>query len=171
MLARSKVVGLLLEAWNDLDRVVDGLTPEEAVRQYDGGSSFAWTYAHVANIMEGWVNLRFQGLPPHPLIGRPDLRAGGTGAAPAGWGEVRAGVSEVREASRAYLADLSDGDLDLVIPYDGSIAALRPTGLRLRYAVLRNVAHHYYHIGEIATKRDRLGHHPGGYPGTLSEAI
>ena len=38
---RSKRVALLSDAWADLDRVVDGLTPEVALEPIDGGSSFA----------------------------------------------------------------------------------------------------------------------------------
>ena len=33
-MARSKLVGLLFESWNDMDRVAEGLTPEEAAENY-----------------------------------------------------------------------------------------------------------------------------------------
>ena len=42
-MAKSKLVGLLLEAWNDMDRVLADVRPSEATLQRDGGSSFAWT--------------------------------------------------------------------------------------------------------------------------------
>ena len=58
-MAESKLVGLLFEAWKDTDRVLAGLDPTEAVRPLDGGSSAAWTAAHVANQIDAWINIRF----------------------------------------------------------------------------------------------------------------
>ena len=65
----SKLVGLLFEAWKDMDRVLAELNPEEAVRPLDGGSSIAWTAAHVANQVDAWINVRFQRRPPHQTTG------------------------------------------------------------------------------------------------------
>jgi hypothetical protein len=60
-----------------------------------------------------------------------------------------------------------DADLTRTVPYDGSLLALWATGLSLRYTLARIAAHHYVHIGEIAAKRDALGHQVGDYPGLL----
>ena len=169
-MAKSKLVGFLLAAWSDMDRVLADLDPAEAVRSLDGGSSFAWTVAHVANQVDAWINVRFQRRAPHELIGQGRFRAGGTGVAD-DWEAIQTGVQEVRRAAGAYLASLNESDLDLVIPYDGSFAHLRETGLGLRYALLRTCAHHYYHIGEIATVRSRLGQRVGDYPGLLEECV
>ena len=57
------------------------------------------------------------------------------------------------------------------MPYDGSFSRLRETGLPLSYALLRTCAHHYFHIGEIATKRGALGQRVGEYPGLLEDCI
>src|SRR5688500_21622 len=46
----SSVVGLVFEAWSDLDRVLDGLSVDDAVGQVDSGSSFAWTLGHIGEI-------------------------------------------------------------------------------------------------------------------------
>jgi hypothetical protein len=146
----SKFVGLIFGAWKDMDRALADLYPEEAVRPLDGGSSIAWIAAHVGNQVDAWINVRFQRRAPHELIGQTRFRAGGTGAAD-DWQAIQAGVQEVRDAARRYLEGLNEGDLELVIPYDGSFSHLRVTGLRLRYALLRTCAHHYLHIGEIAT--------------------
>jgi hypothetical protein len=43
--------------------------------------------------------------------------------------------------------------------------------VNLRYLVMRAVAHHYFHIGEVAAKRDKLGHKVGDYPGSLADAM
>jgi hypothetical protein len=168
-MARSKVVGLLFEAWNDLDRVLAGLTPEEMVSNASGGSSFAWTAAHTTATMDAWISVRFQGLAPQPVIGQDRFRFGGSGVAE-DWPAIERGIREAREAARRYLQDKAEADLDLTLPYDGSLAYLRERGLNLRHALLRLCAHHYFHIGEIATKRERLGHSVGDYPGRLSEA-
>lgn len=167
---RSKTVGLLFEAWNDMDRVLANLTVEDAVQQWGGGSSFAWTLGHVTENMDAWINVRFQGLPPHPLIGSDRFRYGGSGEA-RDWREIREGVDQVRRSAREYLQNLTEDDLNLVIPYDGSLGYLHETGLPLRYALMIHAAHHYFHIGEIAAKRDQLGHKVGGFPGNLSECI
>lgn len=160
----SKTVGLLFDAWDDFDRVLDGLSVEGAVKRRAGGSSFAWTAGHVSNQVDAWINVRFNRIEPHPLIGATSFRIGGAGAAD-DWPAIDKGVREVRVAARSYLQGLTDDDLRLVIRYDGSFQNLRDSGLELRFAVLRAVVHHYFHIGEIAAKRVTLGHDVGDYPG------
>lgn len=169
-MAKSKLVGLLFEAWKDMDRVLAGLDPAEAVRGLDGGGTFAWTAAHAANQVDAWINVRFQRRAPQGLIGRDRFRAGGSGEAD-DWQSIQTGVREVRDDARKHLERLAESDLDLVIPYDGSFAGLRETGLSLRHALLRICAHHYFHIGEIAAKRSALGQQVGEYPGPLEECI
>ena len=167
---KSKLVGLLFEAWKDIDRALADLDPAQAVRGLNGGSSFAWTAAHVANQIDAWINVRFQRRAPHEPVSQDRFRAGGSGVAD-DWEAIQIGVREVREAARSYLQGLGESDLDLVIPYDGSFSHLRETGLVLRYALLRTCAHHYFHIGEIATKRSGRGQQVGSYPGLLEECI
>ena len=82
----------------------------------------------------------------------------------ADWSAIQTGVREVRNAARDYLNALTEQDLELVIPYDGSILELRPTGLCLRDALDVIIGHHHFHIGEIAAKREMLGHHLGDFP-------
>jgi hypothetical protein len=167
---RSKLVALLFDAWVDLDRVVDGLAPAMAIEALDGGSSFAWTVAHVANVLDATTNVRFRRVVPHPYIGRDEFRFGGTGAAD-DWDAIRQGMREVHESTRDYLSGLEDGDLDRVVPYDGSLSHLIGKNISLQYSIFRSIAHHYFHIGEIASKRDRLGHSVGDYPGKLETSL
>lgn len=169
-MAQSKVVGLLFEAWKDFDRALEGLTAADAVKQHFDGSSFAWTYAHTTNQVDAWVNVRFQEREPHPLLSHNRFGLGVTGAAD-DWDAIQQGVREVRHAARSYLADRTDEDLDVVIPYLGSFKPLHGTGISLRYAVYRAIAHHYFHLGEVASKRDLLGHGVGDHPGPLEESI
>ena len=153
----DKLILLMYESWADLDRAVNGLTPEQATTRHDGGSAIAWTVGHVSNMVDSWINMRFQGLPPHSVISHPIFRTGGSGEAK-DWPAILTAVKEVRDAARRFLDSAEEPDLDRVIPYDGSINFLRTTGLPLRYALMRIAAHHYIHMGEIVTIRSRLGH-------------
>lgn len=164
-MARSMTVGQLFDAWDVLDRVLAGLSSDDLLEPWDGGSAFAWTYGHVANSIDSWINVRFAGHPPHPVIGAADLRFGGSGRAN-DWPAIEAGVREVRARARDYLQELVEADLDLVIPYDGSYVPVRKYGLSLRFAILIDSTHHHYHIGEIATKRERIGKRIDDFFGT-----
>ena len=146
---------LLYESWNLLDEATEGLTVEEATTRHDGGSSIAWTIGHVTTMVDSWINVNFQGLSPHPIIGGRQFHVGGTGE----WGDwagILAATDEVRRQARLYLD--SEPPVDQVISYNGSIQFLRETGLRLSYALMRIAAHHFIHAGEIVTIRSRLGH-------------
>ncbi len=165
------LVSMMLEAWKDIDRVVVGLSAQDAGVQIEGGSAFSWTVAHVTNQLDSYINVRFQRLASHPLLGDTAFRFGGVGA-PADWTAVQTGVQEVRERARSYLTGLTEDDLERSIPYDGTLAVLQRAGiLSLRYTLTRIVLHHYYHIGEIATKRVLLRHDVGDYPGDLEECL
>ncbi|MGH2400837.1 MAG: DinB family protein, partial [bacterium] len=159
----DKLIPLMYRSWADIDKAVDGLTAEEATARRDAGSSIAWTAGHVAQMVDSWINTRIQGLSPHPLLGQPMFRSGGSGEAD-DWPAVEAAVREVREASRNFLDAAPAPDLDRVIAYDGSIEHLRSTGLTLRYALMRISAHHFVHVGEIVTIRSQLGHAVGDFP-------
>ena len=153
----NKLVLLTYESWADLYRAIDGLTSEEATTRSHGSSAIAWTLGHVTHMVDSWINVRFQGLAPHPVIDSPDFWAGGGGEA-LDWPTVLNAAGEVRDAARRLLDTVDEADLDRVIPYYGSIELLRDTGLRLGYALMRITAHHYIHVGEIVTARSRLGH-------------
>lgn len=165
----SKLVGLLFDAWDDLDRALSALDPELAV-DASQGSSFAWTAGHLANQVDAWINVRVAGREPHPLISQDRLRFGGSGEAE-DWPAIEAAVAEVQQTARAYLEPLTEAETDIVVPYDGSFLHLREGGLSLRHALMRVSAHHYFHIGEIASKRTALGHDVGDYPGALSRTV
>jgi hypothetical protein len=169
MAERRWEVELLLVAWSDLDRALTGVSDTDAVHQIDGGSSFAWTLAHVTNGVDSWINVRFLGMPPHPLISHPRFRMGGDGSAD-NWQVIREAVNEVRAPARAFLLRCTAIDLDRTIPYDGSYPLFREYGLNLRLAILQNAMHHTFHLGEIAAKRQLLGYEPGYFPGSVIQA-
>ncbi len=169
-MADSKLVELLYAAWKDTDRVICELTPEDAGEKHHGGSSFAWTHAHMANQVDAWVNVRLAGMEAHPLIGEERFRFGGSGEAHE-WEAIKVAVEEVRQTARDQLDTLSDDDLDVNVPYSGSFTKYGIDQINLRYAIYRAVAHHYFHMGEIASKRDMLGHSVGDYSGILKRSI
>jgi hypothetical protein len=161
------VVGLVLEAWADLDRVLDGLSPEEAVRRVDGGSSFAWTLAHLTNQLDTWINVRAAHATPHPAFDNDRWRMGGTGAAD-NWDEIQRAVADVQAVARPFLEPLTEAELLVESPYAGQLPELKGRNVSLRYTLLRVAAHSYFHIGEIASVRSRrLGQQVGDYPGAL----
>lgn len=169
-MAVDNLILLMYRSWADLDRAVAGLTEEELTVRQGGSSSIAWTFGHVMNMVDSWINTRFQRLPPHPVISDQVFRAGGSGEA-LDWPTVRAAVKEVREAARGFLDAVPAPDLDRVIPYDGSIEVLRPRGLSLRYALMRIAAHNFVHVGEIATIRSNRGHPAGDFPDWGSDLV
>lgn len=158
--------GLLFSAWLDLDEAVADVTPEDMLRQLAGGSSFAWTLAHVTHAVDSWINVRFQGLPPQPLVHEPHFRVGGDGQAE-DWPAIQAAVAEVRTRARPYLESLTDNDLARVLPYEGGYAAFREFGIQLRAALIQNATHHYFHLGELVTKREWLGYPATYFPRAL----
>jgi DinB superfamily len=169
--AKCALVGLVFGAWEDLDRVLAGVDTPLAARQVDGGSSFAWTLAHLSNQVDSWLNVRFFGHPPHPLLGQERWRTGGTGQADE-WPAIRTAAAEVRAVARRALEGLDDADLEQTRPYAGRMPQLQGRVIPLRYALARVVAHHYFHVGEIAAVRSRrLGEQVGNYPGLLDACL
>lgn len=163
----SQLAGLLFNTWDDADRVFAGLSQADAAKRHDGGSSFAWTLAHITNGMDISLNVRAQKKQPHALLGQERFRFGGTGEAE-DWDGIRTGAAGVRKAVRAYLDGMSDANMEKAMVPPASPE--RPAA-SVRYLVYRAVCHHYFHIGEVAAKRDRLGHQVGDYPGPLSDAM
>ncbi len=148
--------GLLREALNDLQLALDGLSDAQATLRRDGGSCIAWTAAHVTQGLDSLVLYRFAGRERDALLSDAALGAGGTGAV-TDWPALRAKIAEMQAIARDYLATLTDPDLARIVPYDGSIASLRPVGINLEYALLRVAAHHFSHAGEIAAIRSAMG--------------
>jgi len=170
--ANSKLVGLILDGWEDFDRVLDGLAPEDATRQVEGQSAPAWTLAHTTELVDRWINVGFQGLQAVAGLGDDRYRRGSAGSVESGaWDDIRAAVAEVRQAARAGLESLTDAELEGTFPYVGGSPELQGTRIPARYALMRIASHDYFHIGVIACQRDRLGHAVGDYPGLLASAL
>ncbi len=167
--ARTTLVGMLLGSWDDLDRVLKGVDAAAASRQVDGGSSFAWTLAHLSNQVDTWLKVRFFGEAPEPFLAQERFRSGGTGKA-AEWPAIQQATAEVRATARRHLIQLEEADLGQTKPYQGRMPHLQGRTITLGYALARVGAHHYFHLGEIASVRSRrLGEQVGDYPGLMRE--
>jgi hypothetical protein len=153
----DKLILFTYEAWAAVDAATAGLDDADAEARHDGASPIAWTVGHVTHMVDSWINVNFQGMPPHPLINTDVFRTGASGDSPP-WPEVMEGVADVRRRARAFLDRVAGPDLERRVPYAGSILLLRETGLSLSYALMRISAHHFMHAGEIETIRARVGH-------------
>ena len=173
---KSKLIGLVYDSWDDFDRVLNELTTEQAIENPNDESSFAWTLAHVTEQLDRWINVIAQDMPPHSDIGKKEFRFGGTGISE-DWQLIKLASQEVRAASKSYLDNLTDNDLESILLDAGDpnaphgISSTDRMHIKLYSVTLRIISHYYFHIGEIATKRDRIGHPVGDYPGPLSRTI
>jgi len=159
----------VVESWKDFDRVVEGVSSEEAVANVGGQSSIAWTLGHVSEHVDRMINHALRGRERHPLLGDDRFRMGSSGTANE-WDGIRAAASDVRGAARESIEPLDDGDLDVRYEPPGSIT--RQLGpVSVRYTLLRIAAHHYFHVGVIACQRDLRGHSVGDYPGLLTACL
>ncbi len=159
------MIAALFDAWSDLDRVCSGMDEAEAIAS-SNGSSYGWTVAHLANQVDSWINSRFAGAERHALVGDARYRFGGDGKA-AAWAELWDASRAVRDTAGSFLRGLGEADLDRTIPYPGSLPELAARTVTLRYTLLRVLVHHYFHIGELASKRSAAGTSVGDYPGPM----
>ena len=161
--------GLVVDAWDDFDRVVDGLSAEDAGLQPDGQSSAAWALGHVTEHVDRLINHTLQGLDRHPVLGVDRFRMGSEGAAD-DWDAIRRATEEVRATARPYLESITADRLDERHEFMGGVTKALGGSLTLRYALIRIGAHHYFHIGVIACQRDLRGDSVGDYPGLMRTA-
>ncbi|MGH2609207.1 MAG: DinB family protein [Tepidiformaceae bacterium] len=152
----ARAAGLLSEAMNDLRLAIEGVPDDTATQRFAGGSSIAWLASHVTQGLDSLVLYRFTRRLRDPLLSDPNLGNGGDGLV-IDWPALRARIRVTHELAGQYLAALTEEDLLRNVPYDGSIAVLRPVGLTLEYALLRVAAHHFAHAGEIAAIRSAIG--------------
>lgn len=166
-MVRPLQVHLLLKAWDEIDRALADVAPNDLTRQIEGGSSFAWTLAHVTHGVDSWINGRFLGLPPHAIYAGGGFLFGGDGRAE-NVNAIRVAVDEIRASARPFLLHTST-DFDRVEPYDGSFLPFREHGIQLSQAVLQNAVHHIFHLGEIVAKRGLMGYETDSFPGSFLE--
>jgi hypothetical protein len=157
----DRLVALTYQAWDEFDHAIAGLTNAEATTRAHGGSAIAWTVAHAANTVDALVNRYFAGSRPNRLITQRRFATGGSGEAD-DWPAINAAAAAVQEVARRYLG--TEPDLELRLPYDGSVSHLRQSGITLRYALMAVAAHYFLHSGEVRALRSLTGHPVPDYP-------
>ena len=158
-MAESKLIALLFDAWDDLDRAYAGLTAEEATARPEGGSSFGWTLRHLAGGLDFWVNALLRGGLQHPTFAAEHAQFEFSGD----WDAIAAAARDVRRDLETYLLPLSDEDLaGIEVPGTEQYPAVAP-----RCMVSRSIGHTYFHIGEVATKRGLADNFPGPLPNVI----
>ncbi len=163
----STLAAAIADMWRDVDRCFADLSEADALAQHGGGSSFAWTLLHIAGYEDGNLNVRTRGRERHPVLLDQFNRFREQPGAADRWDEVQRGVQEMRAEVQAWLDGLSEDEINSMT----APATARQPEAPLRYILWRDIAHAYYHIGEVAAKRDQLGQRTGDYPSAWEHAI
>lgn len=162
MAAEQTLVPLLFDAWDDLDRAYAGMTAEEATARPDGASAFGWTLRHLIGGLDFYLNEVTRGGAMHPTFAREHAEHEFSGDC-GDWEAIAKAAREVRTELEGFLGAMSDAELAAtVVPAWGPFPATT-----MRYLVLRTVAHTYYHIGEVATRRGKEEDFPGALAGVF----
>lgn len=164
----STLVGAIFDMWLDVDRAFAGLSEADALERHGGGSAFAWTLAHIAGFEDGQFNVRMRQQVRHPVLSDQYERIAreSPGSADA-WTDIQRALQEVRQQVRAYLEPMTEADLAMLMAPPTRNGPEQP----LRVLLMRDIAHTYYHVGEVAAKRDQLGQRTGDYPSAWEHAV
>jgi uncharacterized damage-inducible protein DinB len=163
----SKLASAIADVWNDVDRAFADLTEADALTQHGGGSSFAWTLLHIAGYEDGNINVRTRGRDRHPVLLDQFNRFRETPGAADNWDAIQQGVADLRAELQSWLESLSEEEMaSMMVP-----ATTRQPEQPLTYVLWRDIAHAYYHIGEVAAKRDQMGQRTGDYPSQWQRAL
>ena len=163
----SKLAGAIFDMWKDIDRAFADLSEADALERHGGGSAFAWTLVHIANFEDGQINFRTRGRERNAMLADQFERFRESPGSADQWERIQSGVRELREELRTYLEGLSEEDIATMM----APATARTPEQPLSYLLWRDIAHTYYHIGEVAAKRDQLGQRTGDYPGAWESAV
>jgi hypothetical protein len=163
----SKLAGAIFDMWKDVDRAFADLTEADALERHGGGSAFAWTLVHIANFEDGQINFRTRGRERNVVLADQFERFRETPGTADQWERIKAGVEEMRAELRGYLESLSEADIATMM----APATARTPEQPLQLLLWRDIAHTYYHIGEVAAKRDQLGQRTGDYPSAWEHAV
>jgi hypothetical protein len=136
---------------NEFTRCIEGVSAEEATRRFMPMNCISWIVGHLANQEnQYWVYLA-QGKQLVPGL-RQQVGHGQPASTPP--------LDEMRSAWKIITAE-ADHYLDLLTPDTMETFFIR-NGKAVEESVgtmlLRNIFHYWYHIGEISSVRQMLGH-------------
>lgn len=163
----SMLVAAVMDMWADVDRAFADLSEADALKRHEGGSAFAWTLQHIAGFEDGQFNVRLRGQQRNPVLMDQFERFRETPGTADRWDAIQQAVRDLREEFRAYFEPLSEAELAALM----APATARTGEQAVRMLLMRDIAHTYYHIGEVAAKRDQLGQRTGDYPSTWEHAV
>jgi len=163
----SKLAGAIADMWRDVDRCFADLSEADATTQHGGGSSFAWTLLHIAGFEDGNLNVRTRGKERHSVLLDQFNRFRETPGASDKWDEIQRGVADMRADVQAWLDGFSDEELAAMM----APATARQPEVPLVSILWRDIAHAYYHVGEVAAKRDQMGQRTGDYPSAWEHSV
>lgn len=137
----------------ELQRALEGITAEEAVKRFEPMNSLSWIVGHLAAQEQMYWLTHAQG-----LTAAPEVNACGYGQATStpALDEMLSAWLTITEASNTYLDTLNSEDMIVHMPrLDKPEKTHREsTGTRL----LRTTYHYWYHLGESQAIRQLLGH-------------
>ncbi len=164
------MVALLLDALDDLDRSLQGLSDDDAARQADSTTPIAWTLGHIGQYLDSWIAVALAQQPRNEYLGSTAFSRGAAGEN-IDWQHTQTAVNEMIEKLRTFLLTANDKNLGKAEIYTGSVAGLQGKLVTGFYRLARLVAHIYYHIGDITAVRAKLGHRVQDFPSALLKTL
>ena len=129
---------------------LEGVTAEEAVKQFEQMNSISWTIGHLAAFEQrAWVE-QTQG----KTISEAVKACGfGKAASTPPLAEMQAAWDEITAAADDYLNTLTEADMQTHPTYKG-----KPASESIGTGIMRYTYHYWYHLGEVQAIRQLLGH-------------
>lgn len=160
-----RLVRLLWDAWDELDRVAAALPAPGRGRPIGRLNAGGWIVAHVAAQQDAYWCAGAQGLEADAWLAD---RAVGFGSEPSEppFGEALAAFGRVRARATPWLRSLREADLDRRAILPAGAEAERSAGDLLA----RSAAHVFAHAGELSAIASLVGAPDLGVPGRLTHS-
>lgn len=132
-------------------RALQDVSPEDAVRRFEPMNCISWMIGHLAWQEQLYWLQRAQGRTLVPELG--EMAGVGSPASTPPLDEMWHAWRTVTRAADPYLDTLTTELLQTRYQIDG-----KPASSDIGTALLRNIYHYWYHIGESQAVRQLLGH-------------
>lgn len=153
-------------ARSEFGRVLEGVSPEEAVQRLGPMNCISWMVGHLANQEQTYWLFLAQGKERVLYPGLNELVGYGRPASTPPLGEMLAAWQAITQAADPYLDSLNTAVLTMHLSYNG-----RPQAENIGTMLYRNIYHYWFHIGEAHAIRQQLGHQPPDFIGIFGEAV
>lgn len=160
-----RLVRLLWDAWDELERVAEALPTPGRGRPIGRLNAGSWIVAHVAQQQDAYWCTGAQGLEPDAWLADHEVGFGSGPSVP-DYHEALAALGRVRARAIPYLRSLRDENLEAVMqPAQGSRRAQTVGDM-----LVRAIGHVFVHTGELATVASLVGAPDLGVPGRLTHS-